>query len=169
VVPAGLRVHMSVYDNDFTPPDLPNKLKAAGVTALRYSRRVVRRPLPLEDNLWDGGAKVYIHPNDTFDHFMTEDVLPSWRAGHPYGELRLQRGWNGRGRSGRGRRLGALRQPGQGLEHSLLEIGNEIGGNGFFWNGVGRRSYAPLGGVRKGNPALSQAAYGRMRSNSFAR
>ena len=47
VVPAaGYGVHMSVYDNDFTPPDLPNKLKAAGVTALRYPCLLYTSPRP---------------------------------------------------------------------------------------------------------------------------
>jgi hypothetical protein len=41
------------------------------------------------------------------------------------------------------------------------EIGNEIGGNGFFGVGWEEDHHAPMTGNRKGNSALSQTAYGK--------
>jgi len=162
VVPAaGYGVHMSVYDNDFTPPDLPNKLKAAGVTALRYPGGSYADLFHWKTTSGTAGAKVYIHPNDTFDHFMTEDVLPSGAQAI----LTVNYGSNAAGTGGGDPAEAAdwvrYANLDKGWNIHYWEIGNEIGGNGFFGTEWEEDLHAPLGGVRKGNPALSQAAYGK--------
>jgi hypothetical protein len=78
VVPAaGYGVHTSVYDNNFTPPDMPAKLKAAGVTVLRYPGGSYADAYHWKTNSATTGVNLYINPNDTFDNFMTKDVLPT--------------------------------------------------------------------------------------------
>jgi alpha-L-arabinofuranosidase len=162
VVPAaGYGVHMSVYDNDFTPPDLPDKLKAAGVTALRYPGGSYADLFHWKATAGTAGAKVYINPNDTFDHFMTQDVLPSGAQAI----ITVNYGSNAAGTGGGDPAEAAdwvrYANLDKGWNIHYWEIGNEIGGNGYFGTEWEEDLHAPLGGVRKGNPLLSQAAYGR--------
>jgi len=162
VVPeAGYGVHMSVYDNDFTPPYLPDKLKAAGVTALRYPGGSYADLFHWKTTSGTAGAKVYINPNDTFDHFMTQDVVPSGAQAI----LTVNYGSNAAGTGG-----GEPAEAADWVRYANLdkkwnvhywEIGNEIGGNGFFGTEWEEDLHAPLGGTRKGNPALSQSTYGK--------
>lgn len=74
---AGYGVGMSVYDGDFTSPTLPARLKAAGVTALRYPGGSYADAYHWKTHAATEGTKLWINANDTFDHFMTMDVIPS--------------------------------------------------------------------------------------------
>ncbi|MGD0734422.1 MAG: hypothetical protein ABR976_04715 [Terracidiphilus sp.] len=162
VVPAaGYGVHMSVYDNDFTSPGLPDKLKTAGVNALRYPGGSYADLFHWKTTSGTAGAKVYINPNDTFDHFMTQDVLPAGAQAI----ITVNYGSNAAGTGG-----GDPAEAADWVRYANLdkrwnirywEIGNEIGGNGYFGTEWEEDLHAPLGGVRKGNPLLSQTAYGR--------
>jgi len=162
VVPAaGYGVHMSVYDNDFTSPGLPEKLKAAGVTALRYPGGSYADLFHWKTTSGTVGAKVYINPNDTFDHFMTQDVLPAGAQAI----ITVNYGSNAAGTGGGDPAEAAdwvrYANLDKGWNIHYWEIGNEIGGNGYFGTEWEEDLHAPLGGIRKGNPLLSQAAYGR--------
>jgi hypothetical protein len=167
VVPeAGYGVHASVYDNNFTPPDLPEKLKAAGVTALRYPGGSYSDIYHWRSHSATAGQNIYntyINPNDTFDNFMTKDVLPSGAQAI----ITVNYGSNAAGSGGGDPAEAAdwvrYANKEKGWNIHYWEIGNEIGGNGFFgteWE-LDLHAPAPKGDNRKGNPALSQTAYGK--------
>jgi len=162
VVPAaGYGVHMSVYDNDFTSPGLPEKLKAAGVTALRYPGGSYSDCFHWKTTSETVGTTIYINPNDTFDHFMTSDVLPSGAQAI----ITVNYGSNAAGTGGGDPAEAAdwvrYANLDKGWNIHYWEIGNEIGGNGYFGPQWEEDLHAPYNGNRKGNPALSQAAYGK--------
>lgn len=162
VVPeAGYGVHMSVYDNNFTAAGLPEKLKAAGVTALRYPGGSYADAYHWKTHSATPGASLYINPNDTFDNFMTKDALPSGAQV----VITVNYGSNAAGTGGADPAEAAewvrYANKEKGWNIRYWEIGNEIGGNGFFGPEWEEDLHAPKGGERKGNPALSQAAYGR--------
>lgn len=162
VVPAaGYGVGMSVYDNDFTPPDLPGRLKAAGVTALRYPGGSYADIYHWKTNSGTPGTKTYIASNDTFDHFMTDDVLPAGAQAI----LTVNYGSNAAGTGGGDPAEAAdwvrYANKVKGWNIQYWEIGNEIGGNGYFGTGWEEDLHAPYNDARKGNPALSQTAYGK--------
>jgi hypothetical protein len=162
VVPAaGYGVHTSVYDNNFTPPGLAQKLKAAGVTALRYPGGSYSDIYHWKTHSATAGANIYIHANATFDNFMTKDLLPI--AGQAV--ITVNYGSNGAGTGGGDPAEAAdwVRYANleKGWKIHYWEIGNEIGGNGYFGPSWEEDLHAPLNGDRKGNPALSQTAYGR--------
>jgi hypothetical protein len=162
---AGYGVHTSVYDNNFTPPGLPEKLKAAGVTALRYPGGSYSDAYHWRTNSGTAGEKLYINANDTFDNFITKDALPSGAQAI----VTVNYGSNAEGTGGGDPAEAAdwvrYANKEKGWKIAYWEIGNEIGGNGFFGPEWECDLHAPKGGNRKGNPALSQAAYGR---NSLA-
>jgi len=162
VVPAaGYGVGMSVYDNHFTSPGLPDKLKAAGVTALRFPGGSYSDAYHWKTHSATNGISLYIHPNDTFDHFMTMNVLPA----NAQAIITVNYGTNAAGTGG-----GDPAEAADWVRYANLEkgwnihyweIGNEVGGNGFFGKGWEEDLHAPKDASRKGNPALSQAAYGK--------
>jgi alpha-L-arabinofuranosidase len=162
VVPAaGYGVHTSVYDNNFTPADLSEKLKVAGVTALRYPGGSYSDAYHWKTHSATVGTTLYINPNDTFDHFMTQDVLPLGAQA----VITVNYGSNAAGTGG-----GDPAEAADWVRYANVEkkwniryweIGNEIGGNGFFGPEWEEDLHAPKGGSRKGNPALSQSAYGK--------
>lgn len=162
VVPAaGYGVGMSVYDNDFTPQDLPGKLKAAGVTALRFPGGSYADIYHWKTNSGTPGTKTYIASNDTFDHFMTDDVLPTGAQAI----LTVNYGSNADGTGGGDPAEAAdwvrYANKVKGWNIHYWEIGNEIGGNGYFGPGWEEDLHAPYNDARKGNAALSQTAYGK--------
>jgi hypothetical protein len=158
---AGYGVHTSVYDNNFTPADLPEKLKAAGVTALRYPGGSYSDIYHWKTHAQTAGASIYINPNDTFDNFMTKDVLPS----SAQAIITVNYGSNAAGTGGGDPAEAAdwvrYANKEKGWKIRYWEIGNEIGGNGFFGPEWEYDLHAPKGGQRKNNPALSQVAYGK--------
>ncbi|MGD0830894.1 MAG: hypothetical protein ABR907_08130 [Terracidiphilus sp.] len=167
VVPeAGYGVHTSVYDNNFTPPDLPEKLKAAGVTALRFPGGSYADIYHWRPHAATGGENIYpiyINPNDTFDNFMTKDVLPSGAQAIITVNYGSNAAGNGGGDPAEAADWVRYANKVKGWNIHYWEIGNEIGGNGFFgteWE-LDLHAPAPKGGGRKGNPALSQTAYGK--------
>ena len=157
----GYGVGMSVYDNDFTPPDLPAKLRAAGVTALRFPGGSYADLYHWKTNSRTAGTRAYINPNDTFDHFMTMDALPA--GAEPIVTVNYGSNQAGTGGGDPAEAAGWVRYANRekGWNIPYWEIGNEIGGNGYFGPQWEEDLHAPLNGIRKGNPALSQAAYGR--------
>ena len=162
VVPAaGYGVHTSIYDNNFTPPDLPEKLRIAGVTALRYPGGSYSDAYHWKTHSATAGTTLYINPNDTFDSFMTKDVLPSGTQA----VITVNYGSNASGTGG-----GDPAEAADWVRYANVEkkwnihyweIVNEIGGNGFFGPQWEEDLHAPKSGNIKGNPALSQAAYGK--------
>jgi len=161
VPPAAYGVHTSVYDNNFTPPDLPDKLKAAGVTALRYPGGSYSDAYHWKTHSATAGTSLYINPNDTFDSFMTRDVLPAGAQAI----ITVNYGSNAAGTGGGDPAEAAdwvrYANKEKGWNIRYWEIGNEISGNGYFGPGWEEDLHAPNDNNRKGQAALSQAAYGR--------
>jgi hypothetical protein len=160
---AGYGVHTSVYDNNFTPADLVAKLKTAGVTALRFPGGSYSDIYHWKTHSRTAGSEIYINSNDTFDNFMTKDVLPAGAQA----VITVNYGSNAAGTGGGDPAEAAdwVRYANieKGWKIRYWEIGNEIGGNGFFGTEWEYDLHAPnpKGPNRKGNSALSQAAYGR--------
>lgn len=159
---AAYGVGMSVYDNNFTPPDLPEKLKTAGVTALRYPGGSYSDVYHWKTHSATVGTTLYINPNDTFDHFMTMDVLPTGAAA----VITVNYGSNAAGSAGGDPAEAAEwvryanREKGWNIRY--WEIGNEIGGNGYSTgSGWEYDLHYPYNNNRKGQAALSPAAYGK--------
>jgi hypothetical protein len=162
VVPeAGYGVHTSVYDNTFTPLDLPDRLKAAGVTALRYPGGSYSDIYHWKSHSATAGANIYINANDTFDNFMTKDVLPSGAQAIITVNYGSNAAGTGGGESAEAAEWVRYANQEKGWKIRYWEIGNEIGGNGFFGTEWEVDLHAPKGNNRKGDPALSQTAYGR--------
>jgi len=162
VVPAaGYGVGMSVYDNNFTSPGLPDKLKAAGVTILRFPGGSYSDAYHWKTHTATAGVSLYINPNDTFDRFMNVNVLPAGAQAI----ITVNYGTNAAGTGGGDPAEAAdwvyyaNREKGWNIRY--WEIGNEVGGNGYFGEGWEEDLHAPKDSHRKGNPALSQAAYGK--------
>jgi hypothetical protein len=162
VVPdAGYGIGMSVYDNDFTSPGLPDKLRTAGVTALRFPGGSYSDCFHWKTTSETVGTHIYINPNDTFDHFMINNVLPAGAEAI----VTVNYGSNAAGTGGGDPSEAAdwvryaNREKGWNIRY--WEIGNEIGGNGYFGPAWEEDLHAPYDNNRKGNPALSQGAYGR--------
>ena len=158
---AGYGVGMSVYDGAFTSPRLPARLKAAGITALRYPGGSYSDAYHWKTNSATPGMKLWINANDTFDHFMTMDVIPSGAQAI----ITVNYGSNQAGTGG-----GDPAEAADWVRYANIEkkwniryweIGNEVGGNGYFGTEWEEDLHAPYNGDRKGNPALSQTAYGR--------
>ena len=158
---AGYGVGMSVYDNHFTSPGLAQKLKAAGVTALRFPGGSYSDIYHWKTHTGTAGASIYINSNDTFDHFMTMDALPAGAQAI----ITVNYGSNSNGTAGGDPAEAAdwvryaNREKGWNIRY--WEIGNEIGGNGYFGAGWEEDLHAPYNGKRQGQAALSQTAYGR--------
>jgi hypothetical protein len=163
VVPeAGYGVGMSVYDNDFTSPGLPEKLKTAGVTALRFPGGSYSDAYHWKTNTSTPGSNIYIHANDTFDHFMTQNLLPAGALA----VITVNYGSNAAGTAGGDPSEAAAwvkyANIDKGWKVRYWEIGNEIGGNGYFSDpGWEFDLHYPYDHKRKGQSALSQTAYGK--------
>jgi len=159
---AGYGVHTSVYDNAFTSPGLTEKLKAAGVTALRFPGGSYSDIYHWKTHARTAGSDIYINSNDTFDHFITKDLLPLGAQA----VITVNYGTNAAGTGGGDPAEAAdwvrYANMEKGWNIRYWEIGNEIGGNGFFQDpGWEQDLHAPYDHHRKGNPALSQTAYGK--------
>jgi hypothetical protein len=164
VVPAaGYGVHTSVYDNNFTPADLTARLKTAGVTALRFPGGSYSDIYHWRDNSRTTGSDIYINSNDTFDNFMTKDVLPAGAQAVITVNYGSNRAGTGGGDPAEAADWVRYANKEKGWNIRYWEIGNEIGGNGYFgpeWE-YDLHAPNPKGPNRKGNPALSPSAYGR--------
>ena len=159
---AGYGVGMSVYDNDFTSPGLPEKLKTAGVTALRFPGGSYSDAYHWKNNTGTPGSNIYINANDTFDHFMTKNVLPADAQAIITVNYGSNEAGNGGGDPAEAAAWVRYANVEKGWKIHDWEIGNEIGGNGFFSDpGWEYDLHAPYDHKRKGQPALSQAAYGK--------
>jgi hypothetical protein len=158
---AGYGVGMSVYDNNFTSPGLVDKLKAAGVTALRFPGGSYADLYHWQTHSATAGTTIYLHHNDTFDNFMTKNLLPAGAQAI----ITVNYGSNAAGTAGGDPAEAAawVRYANieKGWKIRYWEIGNEIGGNGYFGPGWEEDLHAPYGKNRLGEAALSQTAYGK--------
>lgn len=153
---------MSVYDNHFTSPGLPEKLKAAGVTTLRFPGGSYSDGYHWKTNAATTGVNLYIHPNDTFDHFMKMNVQPAGAQAI----ITVNYGSNASGTGGGDPAEAAdwVRYANRENDWKIRywEIGNEVGGNGYFRDpGWEEDLHYPYDHKRFGQPVLSQTAYGR--------
>jgi len=161
VPPLGYGVHTSVYDNNFTPTDLPSKLKAAGVTALRYPGGSYADAFHWQTMSASTGVGEYINSNDTFDNLVTKDAQPSG-AGVI---ITCNYGSNAAGNGGADpNEAAAWVDYSNNTKHygvKYWEIGNEIPGNGFYGADWEVDQHYPSSTNRVGQPALGPTAYGQ--------
>jgi len=159
----GYGVHTSVYDNNFTPTDLPSKLQAAGVTALRYPGGSYADAFHWQTMTATTGVSEWINPNDTFDNFMTKDVVPAGCGA----VITVNYGSNAAGTGGADpSEAAAWVDYANNTKHygvKFWEIGNEIAGNGFYgaWWETDMHSPATTGAARTGDSRLGPTAYGQ--------
>jgi hypothetical protein len=158
---AGYGVGMSVYDGNFTSPGLADKLKAAGVTALRFPGGSYSDLYHWKTNSGTPGTNPWINSNDTFDHFMTMNVLPAGAHAIITVNYGSNEAGNGGGDPAEAADWVRYSNREKGWNIRYWEIGNEVGGNGYFGTEWEEDLHAPKTGDRKGNPALSQTAYGK--------
>ena len=161
VPPLGYGVHTSVYDNNFTPTDLPSKLQTAGVTALRYPGGSYADAFHWQTMSASTGVSEYINPNDTFDHLVTLDAQPAG-AGVI---ITCNYGSNAAGTGGADpNEAAAWVDYSNNTKHygvKYWEIGNEIPGNGFYGADWETDQHYPSSTNRAGQPALGPTAYGQ--------
>lgn len=161
---AAYGVGTSVYDNHFVEADLPGKLKSAGVGLLRYPGGSYSDIYHWRNHAATPGQTIYINPNDTFDNFMTRNVLPAGAQAM----ITVNYGSNIAGNGG-----GDPAEAADWVRYANIEkqwkihyweIGNEVGGNGYYnINGWELDLHYPDGDKAKrvGQAALSPTTYGR--------
>jgi hypothetical protein len=163
-VPAlGYGVHTSVYDNNFTPSDLPSKLQASGVTALRYPGGSYADAFHWQTMSATTGVSEYINSNDTFDNLMTKDAQPAGCGA----VITVNYGSNAAGTGGADpNEAAAWVDYANNTKHygvKYWEIGNEIPGNGFYgaWWETDMHSPATTQAARTGDSRLGPTTYGQ--------
>jgi len=158
----GYGVHTSVYDNNFTPTDLPGKLQAAGVKALRYPGGSYADVYHWQTNSGTAGSGAYINANDTFDNLMTKDAVPAGCGAI----ITVNYGSNAAGTGGGDpNEAAAWVDYANNTKHygiKYWEIGNEIAGNGFYgsWWETDWHSPNNTSASRTGDSRLGPTAYG---------
>jgi len=161
VPPLGYGVHTSVYDNNFTPSDLPSKLQASGVTALRYPGGSYADAFHWQTMSATPGVSEYINSNDTFDNLMTKDAQPAGCGGI----ITCNYGSNSAGTGGGDpNEAAAWVDYANNTKHygiKYWEIGNEIPGNGEYGSQWETDLHYTGTTNRAGQPALGPTAYGQ--------
>jgi len=160
--PQGLGVNIAVYDSGLVNSSVAPMLKAAGITAVRMPGGSYSDCYNWENN--SGNDGIYIVSNDTFNNLMNSDVLPTGAQGivavnygsnpanNAGGDTNVAAAW-----------VGYVKTNFTG-EVKYWEIGNEIGGNGYYGTNLDWEydlHYPETNAAtRVGQPALSPAAYG---------
>jgi hypothetical protein len=158
----GLGVNTATWDGGLINSTVPARLKAAGITALRYPGGSYADAFNWQTTTMNGGA--YIWTVDSFDNWMNQVVNPSGAqaiitvnygsnpANNAGGDTNVAAAWVDYANNTRH----------WGIKY--WEIGNEIGGNGYY--GTTQNWEYDLhypetnAATRVGQPALSPAAYG---------
>jgi len=168
VPPQGYGVNAAIYDADVISSQLPATFEAGGITAVRYPggsysdcyHWQANTGTPSTDPPDYPGCSLYITPGASFESFMTTDVNPA--GAHAI--VTVNYGSNIAGTGG-----GDPSEAAAWVQYANVtnnwnvtywEIGNEVGGNGYFGNpGWEFDLHYPYNGDREGQPSLSPAAY----------
>jgi hypothetical protein len=159
--PQGLGVCTAVYDNDLISSKIPPLLKAAGITALRFPGGSYADVFNWENTTVNAGA--YINSSDSFANFMNDLVVPSAAKAI----ITVNYGSNPENNGGGDPTVAAAWVADANVTNNYgityWEIGNEVGGNGYYAGQDWEYDLHYLNtnaAARVGQPALSPAAYG---------
>jgi hypothetical protein len=157
----GLGVCTATYDNDLINGTVSTRLKAAGITALRYPGGSYADIFNWQTTTANEGG--YVNSNDSFDNFMNSVVNPAGAQAI----ITVNYGSNPADNAGGDTNVAAAWVAYANVTNhwgiKYWEIGNEIGGNGYY---AGQDWEYDLhypetnAAIRVGQPALSPAAYG---------
>ncbi len=158
--PQGLGVCTAVYDNVLINSGIAPLLKAAGITALRYPGGSYADIFNWQTTTVNGG---YVNSSDSFDNFMNTDVNPAGAQAI----VTVNYGSNPANNAGGDPLVAAAWVAHANVTNhwgvKYWEIGNEIGGNGYYagqdWE-YDLHFLDQTPGNRVGQAALSPAAYG---------
>ena len=155
----GLGVCTATYDGSLINGTVATRLKAAGITAVRYPGGSYADIFNWQTTTVNGGA--YVNSNDSFDNFMNTVVNPAGAQAI----ITVNYGSNPANNAGGDTNVAAAWVDyANNTKHwgiKYWEIGNEIGGNGYYGDpGWEYDLHYPYDGNRTGQPALSPTAYG---------
>lgn len=157
----GLGVCTAVYDNSMTRSTVAPALKAAGIQAIRYPGGSYADAFNWQTTTMNGGA--YINTSDSFDNFMNDVVVPSGAKAIITANYGSNPTNNGGGDSAVAAAWVQYANVTKGWGIHYWEIGNEVGGNGYYVNEDWEYDLHFLDQTaanRVGQAALSPTAYG---------
>jgi hypothetical protein len=157
----GLGVCTAVYDNVLINSAIAPLLKAAGITALRYPGGSYSDIFNWQTTTCNDGG--YVNSADSFDNFMNTDVNPAGAKA----VVTVNYGSNPANNAGGDPNVAAAWVAHANVTNNwgvkYWEIGNEVGGNGYYsgqdWE-YDLHFLDQTPADRVGQPALSPAAYG---------
>jgi hypothetical protein len=160
----GLGVASAVYDNILTSAGTGNSISNAGIKIIRYPGGSYADIFHWQNyTACDGG---YLASGGDFDNWINNTVIPAGAKAIitvNYGSDTI---CDGGGDPNEAAAWVNYANNVRGLGIKYWEIGNEVGGNGYYGDpGWEYDLHYPYNGNRAGQPALSPAAYG---SNSLA-
>jgi hypothetical protein len=157
----GLGVCSAVYDNMLINSSVATQLKAAGIGAVRYPGGSYADIFNWQTTTMNGGA--YINTSDSFNNFMNTVVNPAGAQAI----ITVNYGSNPANNAGGDTNVAAAWVAYANVTNhwgiKYWEIGNEIGGNGYYVNQDWEYDLhypETNAATRVGQPALSPAAYG---------
>jgi len=160
----GLGVASAVYDNNLTSAGTGNSISNAGIKIIRYPGGSYSDAFHWQN--YSGCDGIYLASGNTFDNWINNTVIPAGAKAI----ITVNYGSNLTCGGGTDPTEAAswvnYANNTRGLGIKYWEIGNEVGGNGYYGDpGWEYDLHYPYDGNRAGQPALSPAAYG---SNSLA-
>ena len=166
----GLGVNTATYDNNLISGTVATRLKAAGITAVRYPGGSYADGFNWQTTTMNKSCSdtyaPYINSNDSFDNWMNTVVNPAGAQAI----IAVNYGSNPANNAGGDTNVAAAWVDyANNIKHwgiQYWEIGNEIGGNGYYSDPGWEYDlhYPYCSGSRYMQPALSPTAYG---SNSL--
>jgi hypothetical protein len=158
----GLGVCTAIYDNILINyPSIATQLKAAGISAIRFPGGSVSDVYNWQNNSGIDGQ--YVNSNDSFDNVMNDIVNPAGAQAI----VTVNYGSNPANNAGGDTNVAAAWVAHANVTNNwgvkYWEIGNEVGGNGYYagqdWE-YDLHFLDQTAADRVGQPALSPAAYG---------
>ena len=156
---AGLGVCTATYDNTLINTNVAPRLKAAGITAVRYPGGSYADIFNWQTTTANDGG--YVNSSDSFTNFMNTVVNPAGAQAI----ITVNYGSNPTDTGGGDTNVAAAWVAFANVTNhwgvKYWEIGNEVGGNGYYGgSGWEYDLHYPYNGNRNAQPALSPAAYG---------
>jgi hypothetical protein len=157
----GLGVCTAVYDNSLISGTVATRLNSAGITAVRYPGGSYADAFNWQTTTANGGA--YVNSSDSFNSFMNTVVNPAGAQAI----ITVNYGSNPANNAGGDPNVAAAWVAYANVTNhwgiKYWEIGNEVGGNGYYANQDWEYDLhypETNAATRVGQPALSPAAYG---------
>jgi hypothetical protein len=160
----GMGIASSVYDNYLTSAGTANAISNAGIKIVRYPGGSYADTFHWQT--YTGCDGVYLASGNNFDNWINTTVLPAGATAIITVNYGSNPTCDGGGDPNAAAAWVNYANNVRGLGIKYWEIGNEVGGNGYYGgSGWEYDLHYPYDGNRNMQPALSPAAYG---SNSLA-